>query len=367
MIREINIAKEQIKNFNLDLTNLTVITECANGFYAYNLFVPVFANAKKIIAVSKTTRYGSYKENKQNFIDIAAKLNIDISNVEIVEELTENHLNEADIVTNTGHVRPITAVMMSHMKNTAVIPLMWETWEFRDEDLDLNSAIKNDILVLGTNETSKEIDMRGYAGVLGLAVLTYLQVEIYKTKVILFGEAVLGKAIVETFKNNGVEFLWFVNEKKEENQIEYNQISQYKTEFQQSDVVLYAEHEYRKEILCEENSFSLKDLSKLNSEIKIGVIAGNISSDEMDSLEISYFPEHIMPPGYMSFQPYHMGARPVIELFASGLKIGEEMSRKRIDRNSLEETIKYMIKESFAMDFINESYMDRYNKVKVEN
>lgn len=64
MIREINIVKEQIKLYDLDFADLVVITECASGFYAYNTFVPLLANAKKVIAVSKTTRYGTFEENK---------------------------------------------------------------------------------------------------------------------------------------------------------------------------------------------------------------------------------------------------------------------------------------------------------------
>jgi len=364
MIREFNVVKEQIKNFNLDLSGLTVITECASGFYAYNTFVPILANAKKVIAVSKTTSYGTFEENKKNIEDLAEKLNIDISNLEVVEKLEEHHLKEADIVTNSGLVRPITSDMMSKMKNTSVIPLMWETWEFRDEDLDLSSAIENDILVLGTKETSKEIDMRGYAGVLGLAVLVYLNLEVYKTKVVLFGNEVLGNAIVETFEKNNVEYLWFVESPCNKNQKSYKELEDYKHIIKSYDVVLFAEHSYRDEILTKEHGVTLKELSELNEEIKIGVIAGNINEQELKNSSLEYFPKKIMPVGYMSFQPYHMGAKPVIELFSAGLKIGEQMAKCRLNGMNLEDTIEFMTTKSFAMDFIEKSYMDRYTEIK---
>jgi len=364
MIREFNVVKEQIKNFNLDLSGLTVITECASGFYAYNTFVPILANAKKVIAVSKTTSYGTFEENKKNIEDLAEKLNIDISNLEVVEKLEEHHLKEADIVTNSGLVRPITSDMMSKMKNTSVIPLMWETWEFRDEDLDLSSAIENDILVLGTKETSKEIDMRGYAGVLGLAVLVYLNLEVYKTKVVLFGNEVLGNAIVETFEKNNVEYLWFVESPCNKNQKSYKELEDYKHIIKSYDVVLFAEHSYRDEILTKEHGVTLKELSELNEEIKIGVIAGNINEQELNNSSLEYFPKKIMPAGYMSFQPYHMGAKPVIELFSAGLKIGEQMAKCRLNGMNLEDTIEFMTTKSFAMDFIEKSYMDRYTEIK---
>jgi NH3-dependent NAD+ synthetase len=364
MIREFNVIKEQIKNFNLDLTNLVVITECASGFYAYNTFVPILATAKKVIAVSKTTSYGTFEENKKNIGSLAKKLNIDISNLEVVEKIEEYHLKEADIITNSGLVRPITAEMMTQMKNTAVIPLMWETWEFRESDLDLESAVKNDILVLGTKETSKEIDMRGYAGVLGLAVLVYLNLEVYKTKVVLFGNEVLGNAIAETFEKNNVEYLWFVNSPINENQKSYKELGNYKNIIKSYDVVLFAEHSYRDEILTKEHGLTLQDLNHLNEEIKIGLIAGNINQEELINSSLEYFPKKIMPAGYMSFQPYHMGAKPVIELFSAGLKIGEQMARCRLNGMSLEDTINFMTTKSFAMDFVGKSYMNRYKEIK---
>ena len=59
---------------------------------------------------------------------------------------------QADIITNSGHVRPIDAEMIGWMKPTAVIPLMYEAWEFRDADLDLAACQRRGIVVAGTNE-----------------------------------------------------------------------------------------------------------------------------------------------------------------------------------------------------------------------
>lgn len=364
MNRELSIVKEQIKKFNLDLSELTVITECASGFYAYNTFVPILAKAKKVIAVSKTTSHGSYDQNKKNIENLAEELEINTSTLEIVEKLDEQHIREADIITNSGHVRPISNKIISQMKPTAVIPLMWETWEFRDDDLDLKSAIQNDILVLGTKETSSEIDMRGYAGALGLAILVHLKSEVYKTKVVLFGKEILGDAIVEMFKKNGVEYLWFVDNPANESQKSYKELGNYKDIIKSYDVVLFAEHSFRDEILTKEHGLTLRELSHLNKEIKVGIIAGNIKENDLIESNLEYFPKKIMPPGYLSFQTYDMGAKPVIELFSAGLKIGQQMAMHRLNGMSLEKTIEFMITKSFAMDFIGKSYMDRYKEIR---
>lgn len=364
MNREFNIVKEQIIKFDLDLTGLTVITECASGFYAYNTFVPILANAKKVIAVSKTTSHGSFDQNKKNIEYLAKKLEINISKLVVVDKLDAQHIKEADIITNSGHVRPINNEMISQMKRTAVIPLMWETREFRDDDLDLKSAIQNDVLVLGTKETSKEIDMRGYAGALGLAILIYLKLEIYKTKVVLFGKELLGTSIADTFEKNSVEYLWFVDNPTDNTQKSYKELGNYKNVIGNYDLVLFAEHSYSDEILTKGHGLTLKDLSHLNKEIKVGIIAGNINENDLIDSSLEYFPKKIMPPGYLSFQPYDMGAKPVIELFSAGLKIGQQMAIQRLTGMSLEETIKFMTTKSFAMDFVEKSYMNRYKEIR---
>ncbi len=71
-----------------------------------------------------------------------------------------------------------------------------------------------------------------------------------------------------------------------------------------------------------------------------------------------------MPFGYMSFQAYHLGARPVIELFACSMKVAEVMAKCRRIGMSLEETIKYCIENAPAMDFVGDGYMQKYKKIR---
>lgn len=47
---------------------------------------------------------------------------------------------KSDLITNTGFVRPIDREMISLMKRTAVIPLIWKTRELREADLDLQAC-----------------------------------------------------------------------------------------------------------------------------------------------------------------------------------------------------------------------------------
>lgn len=364
MIREINIVKEQIKLYELDFADLVVITECASGFYTYNTFLPLLVNAKKVIAISKTTRYGTFEENKKNIENLAKKLNIDISNLEVVEELEEEHLKQADILTNSGLVRPITKDMLSRLKPTAVLPLMWETWEFRESDMDLKAAIENDILVLGTDESHPNLKMHPIGGILGISILLQLGLEVYKSKVILFGNGILGDAVAEAYDKNGVEYVWFVYHKTDDRQYLYKDIDKLKEYLLGYEAIVFAEHEYQEEIISKNGLLNFDEIYQFNSEIKIGVIAGNVPKYELENSKLEYFPKNIMPVGYMSYQAYHLGARPVIELFACSMKVAEVMARCRKKGMSLEETVKYSIEKSPAMDFVGKTYMSRYKEIK---
>jgi hypothetical protein len=58
--------------------------------------------------------------------------------------------------------------MISWMKPTAVIPLMFEAWEFRPSDLELAAAQQRGILVAGTNERHPDVDVFSFLGIMAV-------------------------------------------------------------------------------------------------------------------------------------------------------------------------------------------------------
>ncbi|MGY2935016.1 hypothetical protein ACVWZ6_004618 [Bradyrhizobium sp. GM6.1] len=80
-----------------------------------------------------------------------------------------------DIITNSGHLRPLIA----HLRSDAAIAFMFEAWEFRREDLDIEACARRKIPVVGVNERHPAVDVFSFLGPLavkqlhdcGLAVL----------------------------------------------------------------------------------------------------------------------------------------------------------------------------------------------------
>ncbi len=105
--------------------------------------------------------------------------------IEIVTELNHSIIAQADVVTNSGHVRPINRDMIALLKPTAVVPLMYESWEFRETDVDLEACRDRGIAVAGTNERHPEIDVFSYLGIMAVKLLLDSGVAVYKSRVVL--------------------------------------------------------------------------------------------------------------------------------------------------------------------------------------
>lgn len=362
MPRELRIIKEQIERCGLDLTGLTVITELAGGAYGYNCLLPVIAGAKKVIAVGKTSRYGKYEDIERHTLDICRTHGFPLDRLETVNELLPRHWEQADIVTNSGFVRPITADHMDMMKQTAVIPLMWETWEFRDNDLDLNAALEKNILVLGTDESAEGAALTPYGGMMALKLLMEMNLEVYHNRVILLGGGIIGESMFDALQTNRAECHWFVETIENEYQEAYKNIPDRKDLFAQADAVIFAEHRFNRTIIGQDTGLDFPELARLNPELKIGIVAGNIDIDGLKESGLYYYPHEIKSFGYMSFQAHQLGPAPIIELFAAGIRVGQVMARCREQGKSLEETVEFTLHHSPAMDFPGQGYMGKYNR-----
>ena len=60
--RSKRLVKEYVEQLKLNLSGLVVLTEAANGNYIYTPLIAAVANARKVIAVARDSRYGKAKD-----------------------------------------------------------------------------------------------------------------------------------------------------------------------------------------------------------------------------------------------------------------------------------------------------------------
>lgn len=346
------IAAEFIERMELDLRGLTVLTEAASGPYLHTPLTAALAGAERVLALTRDSEHGAT-------VDVAAETRRAADEwavgdrVEVGSVRRPEWFAAADVVTNSGFVRPIDAEAIASMKPTAVIPLMWETWEFRADDIDLDACRERGILVMGTCETRPPCDMRPYSGDLAEQLLAdELGIETGVRVALLGGNAALGVPIHERLTERGFAVTWFANEPGAR---PYSELGPHMhANARDFDVVLVAEHEDPRVLLGPEGAVVPAELAAQNPDLQIGVIAGNVDADALDAAGLLYRPRRIRPFGIETYETYRLGPRPVLELYAAGLKVGEAMARARLDGAGLAEAARLALASSPAMDFDRE-------------
>lgn len=350
-MREQMIAAECIDRFDLDLSELTVLTEAAAGPYLFTPLTAALAGAK-VLALTGDSGYGSAASVERDTARVAAEWGT-ADRVKVGLARKPEWFAAADIVTNSGFVRPIDGEAIASMKPTAVIPLMWETWEFRGDDLDLEACRKRGILVMGTWETRPPCDMRRYSGDLAQKLLTdELALDGHARIALLGGNAALGVPIRERLSELGHAVSWFAGDPGAR---PYEELGPHLRERARDyDALLVAEHQDPRLLLGPKGLVPPAELAAENPELRIGVICGNVDGESLRASGLRFQPQRIRPFGYESYATHRLGPRPVLELYAAGLKVGEVMARARLAGAEPAEAAREALGSSPAMDFDGE-------------
>ncbi|WP_246776275.1 hypothetical protein [Bradyrhizobium sp. CCBAU 53351] len=177
-VRLRTLMKLALADTGLDMSGMTVLTEAATGAYAVTPVLAAMAGAKHVYAFTKSGRHGTVSDAKRETLELAAPLGV-ADRIEILGTISPEVLHSVDILTNSGHLRPLTAELIAQLRDDAVIALMFEAWEFRHEDLDIEACARRKIPVVGVNERHPAVDVFSFLGPLavkqlhdcGLAVL----------------------------------------------------------------------------------------------------------------------------------------------------------------------------------------------------
>src|SRR3954451_5381304 len=167
--RLVRLMRAAVDRCDLDLKGLTVLTEAASGAYVVTPVLAAMAGAD-VLAVAAGNAYSSDEEIRELTLGIARLAGV-MDRIELVVGKDAAIIGSADIVTNSGQVRPIDAETVSHLKPSAVVPLMYESWEYREADLDLEACRARGIAVAGTNERHPAVDVFSYLGEMALLQL----------------------------------------------------------------------------------------------------------------------------------------------------------------------------------------------------
>lgn len=182
--RLVALMRRAIAATRLDLSSMTLLTEAASGAYGVTPVIGALAGAKQVYAFTRSSRYGSVADVKAWTTALAHAAGVS-DRIDVIETLPSSILRHVDIVTNSGHLRPLTAALVDLLPSSAVIALMFEAWEFRAEDIDLQACIRRRIPVVGVNERHESIDVFSFLGPLCVKQLHDCGVAVHGNRIAL--------------------------------------------------------------------------------------------------------------------------------------------------------------------------------------
>jgi hypothetical protein len=306
-MREHRLIRGAIEKLQLDLSGRVVYTEAASNAYLWTPLIAALAGAEKVFAITQDSGYATAEMVTKATLSHAHTLGV-ADKVIIVREKTPEDVSQADIITNLGFVRPIDAAMIGCMKSRAVISLMWEPWEFREEDLDLAACRQRGITVLGTNEGHPQLGTFKFVALTALKLLLQNQFEIRGCRILLLGSGPFVEETRTCLASEGAEVL--------------TASAPVSADIPPLDAVVCLEHHDREALLLGNTGWVHEgiDRDKIGAVIHI---CGKIDHGFVVRQGWRCIPVEPAPPGRMSFTTAYVGPKPVIDLHAAGLKVGQ--------------------------------------------
>lgn len=314
-LRLVHLIKRAINFLDLDLTGLVILTEAASNAYVVTPVIAGLAGASRVLALTRDSLYASASAVIEQTRALEALCDVE-GKTEIYTDRSLDLYAQADIITNLGFVRPISAEVVAHLKPSAVIPLMYEAWEFRTGDVDLEACHKQGIRVSGTNEDFPGLEVFDYSGWLALKMLFDAQIEVHKSDIVILSGDKFGRVIAH-----------FLNRAGANAQLVSNLRDIPEHDWQSVDALIVADFTRLDWIIGPEGDYSTKDFTAVARGVTIVQFAGRVDAKGLSTQGVHVYPGIDLEPQHMALTLAALGPAPVIDLHTAGLKVGEMCAR----------------------------------------
>lgn len=336
---------EAVDRLELNLSGLKILTEAATGAYAVTPVIAALAGAQ-VRAFTRSTRYGTVDQVREEVMHLAVKAGVKAGQIEIIEDLRPEWISEADVVTNSGHLRPLNREVLQYLKKGAVLPLMFEEWEFRPDDLDLAFCHQRGIQVGATNERHPDVDVFNYLGDMAIRMIFDAGLCLYRNCFVLISNNDFGPYIANRLAQMAPVAVCDLSKRREEYvHRDITWIGEFPhfdipDAFRDAAAVLFTAFPFTDTWIGDNKTIELKRLTTQLRNPFILRYAGEIDASLCDLAGVPYYPA-VVKPGHMGILPSGIGADAIIRLQAGGLKVAELMLRGESNFHG-EPLLKYM-------------------------
>jgi hypothetical protein len=330
-----SLIEDAIRFSSLDLSGLVVITEAASRNYVVTPVIAAMAGAR-VYAVTSDSVYGKASDVEEITYNFAEFCNLR-DKLEVIFEKRKEIVSKANIVTNLGFLRPINREFVDMMHADGVIVCLCEAWEVRKEDVDVDYCRKKGIPVMAVEEDYPQLTVFDFCGALCAKMLFELEIEIFKSKIVVVSRDRFGKTIEKYLKAYGAD-VYLVETLKPENRMY----------LKDCDALVTADYTGMGTLIGNTAHITAQELAQLSRRISVIQVAGDVDIEEIDKYGIPCFPEKRVGVHRMGMTLADLGPKPVIDLHCAGLKVGEVLARARVQGKSVEEAERIAIAHSPA-------------------
>jgi hypothetical protein len=319
---------------------MRVLTEAATGHYACTAPIAALAGAEEVVAVAGASRYGSPEDAIRHVRSLAVALRVN-GRIRFTTARSGPWLSQTDIVTNSGHVRPIDRGILSRLKPTAVVSLMYEAWELRACDVDVPACEDLGIAIAGTNEEDPRVGVFPYLGVLALKQLLQAGVEVRGCRILLLCNNRFAPHILSVLHAVGADATVAG---------ECTDAALPDDAIRQLDAVVVAMTPGPNSAVVgpDRGIVPARRLAALSPGCTVCQFWGDVDRAALEAAGLLCHPVPPPAPGHMGILLSELGPTPIVKLQAGGLKVGELLARARRAGRSPAEAARFAEASGFA-------------------
>jgi len=192
-----------------------------------------------------------------------------------------------------------------------VVSLMYEAWEFRPGDVDLQACAARGIRVGATNERHPDVDVFSFLGPMAIKLLFDAEVAVYRSSILLLCDNPF-----DTFMARGLQ--------RAGANLDVARSVADAPRDKRFDAIVVALKPRSTEVLT---AMDARIIATCWPGAVVAQFWGDIDRAALAEMDVPMWPENAPGAGHMGILPSALGPEPVVRLQSGGLKVGELLSR----------------------------------------
>jgi hypothetical protein len=206
---------------------------------------------------------------------------------------------------------------------------MYEAWEWRNADMDINYIRKRGFKIGATNERHPDVDVFSYLGDMALKLIFDAGLCPYKNRFILLCNNDFGPYIARILAAvcDKLAVIDLDEHKKHYNPDQVDWIGGFPElnipeSYKNAEAILFTAYPFDKIWIGEHSTIKVQEIRSKLADPFLLRFAGDVDESFLQKKGIRLFPEHVHS-GHMGILPSAIGYDPIIRLQSAGLKVGE--------------------------------------------